>query len=464
MGGANGSASGDAMTNPRAPIGRDELEGLFGPVLDGRTTHRAALAVSGGSDSTALMLLFADWLSARQLPASDCTILTVDHGLRSRARAEAHWVAARARAHGFGHAVLVWQGPKPVTGIQAAARAERYRLMAEYCQAHGLDVLLTAHTADDQAETLFMRLARGSGLLGLSAMMVVRDLHDPETGRPPIKVVRPLLETAKSRLRATLEQRGVTWIDDLSNQDRAFERVRLRAAQPTLHALGLTADRLALSIRRLQRAHWALERTVADFCAPAAGHVVIGPCGDIAIDRAALRAVADEIAIRALARAILAAGGSAQPVALAKLEEIAAVLATPVPAAAWTLARAKITATVGHVLVEREPGRVALPQLVLAPGETRIWDRRFQVAAAPPMMAPVEVRALGAQGLGRLRNSMAAQPRGPTSALRSIPAFWSGAILLAAPCLRFWATPEAQAGLSAVFIAPGHYNQAPSWE
>ena len=446
------------MTNPCAPIGCDELDRLFGCVFKDRTTHRAALAVSGGSDSTALMVLFADWLGARRLAASDCTVLTVDHGLRPAANWEARAVAAHAQQCGFRHVVLVWQGPKPVSGIQAAARAERYRLMIDYCQTHDLDVLLTAHTADDQAETLLMRLARGSGLIGLSAMLGVRETAATNAGRPPLKVVRPLLATTKSRLRATLAHRGSEWIDDPSNQDLAYERVRLRAAQPTLHALGLTPDSLALSARRLQRANTALERSVAEFSAPAAGNVVVVPCGYFLVDRAALQAAADEIVIRVLARAVVAAGGSAQPIALAKLEEIAADLVSSVKTPAWTLARAKISATGQRVLIEREPGRVALPRLALAAGETGIWDRRFQVAAAAGFGAPVEVHALGAEGLGQLRKLMVDAPRGPAGALRSVPAFWSGETLLAAPCLRFWATPEAQAGLSAVFIAPGSCN------
>jgi tRNA(Ile)-lysidine synthase len=444
------------VTKFAAPIGDDELAGLFGRVFNGGSIHRAALAVSGGSDSTALMLLFADWLAARHLAARECTVLTVDHGLRPAATAEAFAVAARARQLGFCHAVLVWQGPKPVTGIQAAARAARYRLMFDYCRAHGLGLLLTAHTADDQAETLLMRLARGSGLDGLSAM---RRFSVQSTGDgPPIGVVRPLLQIAKSRLRATLEQRGEVWIEDPSNQDTSYERVRVRAAQPALGALGLTPDRLALSVRRLQRAHAALERSVADFWAPAAGNVVIGCCGDISIDRAAMAAAAEDIAIRVLARAVVAAGGTARPVALARLEQIAAALGSGIGTSKVTLARAKISAMGGRVLIEREPGRSALPRLALAVGQTRIWDRRFEVAARAPVEAPVEVRALGAEGLGRLREIMTTAPRGPTGALRSIPAFWSGDTLLAAPSLRFWATDAARAGLSAVFIVPGPYE------
>ena len=133
-------------------------------------SRACALAVSGGSDSTALMVLFADWLRQRRADAGAHTVLTVDHGLRPESAAEARAVADQAAALGFRHALLVWRGPKPSTGLQAAAREARYQLMRDYMGAHDIATLFTAHTRDDQAETLLMRLARGSGLDGLAAI------------------------------------------------------------------------------------------------------------------------------------------------------------------------------------------------------------------------------------------------------------------------------------------------------
>src|SRR5262245_17359978 len=136
------------------PIRSDELDGLFARFFGGADVARTALAVSGGSDSTALMVLFADWLRQIGKSARDHIVLTVDHGLRPESAAEARGVASRAEALGFGHAVLAWEGAKPSTGLQAAARSARYRLMADYAHSHGLALILTGHTADDQAETL----------------------------------------------------------------------------------------------------------------------------------------------------------------------------------------------------------------------------------------------------------------------------------------------------------------------
>ncbi|HEU0160418.1 MAG TPA: ATP-binding protein, partial [Hyphomicrobiaceae bacterium] len=139
------------MTSQHHLFGPPELDRLFRPVL-GEPARGLALAVSGGSDSTALMLLVADWLALTRQDPRAVFVLTVDHGLRPEAASEARWVEQAAVRLSFRHAVLPWRGPKPKTGLQAAARAARYALLAEFMRAAGLSRLVTAHTADDQAE------------------------------------------------------------------------------------------------------------------------------------------------------------------------------------------------------------------------------------------------------------------------------------------------------------------------
>jgi tRNA(Ile)-lysidine synthase len=151
------------------PIRADELDAHFAQARGGGA-EGIAIAVSGGCDSTALMVLFAEWLRSRgQYPANH-VVLTVDHQLRAESAAEAAAVATQAHALGYRHATLVWDAAKPQAGLQAAARAARYALLSDYARARGLFALLTAHTLDDQAETLLMRLARGSGIDGLASM------------------------------------------------------------------------------------------------------------------------------------------------------------------------------------------------------------------------------------------------------------------------------------------------------
>ena len=451
------------MSRAPEPVHPEELEGLFAPLLD--AAEPVGLAVSGGSDSTALMVLFADWLGRVGADPSRHTVLTVDHGLRPDSAAEAAAVARQAAQLEFRHATLAWDGPKPRTGLQAAARSARYRLLAGYAARHGLGKLLTAHTADDQAETLLMRLARGSGLDGLAAMapLTVHAVPGP-SGPRTLTVVRPLLDVAKARLRATLERRGVAWIEDPSNRSPAFERPRLRAARAELEALGLTTDMLALSAGRLQRARAALERWVGEVCAADRGLFHADPRGFVRIDGPALHALPLEVSLRVLLRAVALAGGSDEPVPLAGLEPIAAAVMAGPAAGGWTLARAKITAAPSGILVEREPGRTALPNLALAPGTEVVWDGRFLVRAGARLGAGVQVRALGVEGLRELRRLVAMPSGVPVGALRTLPAAWRGAGLIAVPSLGYWAGEGLQHALAATFPLPGSYNPMPQEE
>ena len=330
------------------------------------------------------------------------TVLVVDHGLRLGSADEARAVADRAAGLGFRHAVLAWQGDKPRTGIQAAARVARYRLMGEHMSAHGIGCLLTAHTRDDQAETLLMRLARGSGVDGLAAMAPWTEMG-ARTETVALRIVRPLLSVAKARLRATLEARGVPWVEDPSNWSAAFERTRWRAARADLEGLGLSSEMLASSARRLQRARAALEAVTDAHCAVDGGLVETDPCGVLRIDREQLRRAPEEIALRVIARCIVAAGGSGEPVPLAGLEPIVARIWCGSAPGSWTLARAQITAGDQIVQVEREPGRLPLPVLTLTGGARERWDGRFAIEIAEGFEGSLELRALGNAGLAELR-------------------------------------------------------------
>ena len=236
------------------------------------------LAVSGGPDSTALMWLAARWRK-RQRRGPKLIAVTVDHALRPEARREAAAVKRLAKRLGIVHRTLRWTGKKPTTGLQQKAREARYRLIAAAASRARAICVLTAHTIDDQAETILFRLARGSGLAGLAGMARVRPLaHVPAKARPgpdpgwsPVRrkgraprhdglpstgvfLVRPLLDLPKSRLVATLRAAGIAAADDPSNRDPRFARTRLRAVMPALAREGLAASRFALLARRLRRA------------------------------------------------------------------------------------------------------------------------------------------------------------------------------------------------------------------
>jgi tRNA(Ile)-lysidine synthase len=454
------------MDDNQQPIRPDELDGLFARFA---ALGACALAVSGGSDSTALMVLFADWLRLRGETPGSHTILTVDHGLRAGSAAEAGSVAAAAHALGYRHATLVWQGPKPATGIQAAARAARYRLMGEHMRAHGVGMLLTAHTRDDQAETLLMRLARGSGLDGLAAMAPISPLGGQwpggaQSGGAALWIARPFLDVPKSCLRATLEARGIPWIEDPSNAAPEYERTRLRAAREHLDALGLTPAMVALSAARLARARRALDEAADRLCDPQEGVVSVDPCGLIAFDRTRLWRAGEEIALRLLDRALAAAGGAGERAPLAKLEALMPAICDPRADASgrWTLARALITVQRRVVEVEREPGREPMPELQLAPGDTALWDGRFHVTVGPDFPGgPVEVRALGTPELRDLQRRGLIGEGAAARVAAATPSIWHNGRLIAVPPLRYWAAMQATDSLRAVFVGLEKVGRTP---
>jgi tRNA(Ile)-lysidine synthase len=276
-----------------------------------------------------------------------------------------------------------------------------------------------------------------------------------------------LLDVPKARLRATLQARGIVWLEDPSNQSLAFERTRLRAAGGELDGLGLTQSMLALSATRLLRARRALERSVDEHFHPSAGVIQAQPCGYFVVDLARLQAAEAEIALRLLGRAIAGAGGSDEPVPLGKLETIASALrSSHVDQAKWTLARALITAMHPIVTIQREPGREPLPQLVLKPGEQARWDGRFCVEVGPEYAGgTLTVRALGEAGLASLRKQGAAPTHVPRGAAVMVPSFWTEPTLLAVPSLHYWATPLARASLHAFFLgSQAGKSNGPAWE
>jgi tRNA(Ile)-lysidine synthase len=449
------------MPSASQPIRPDEIEGLFG-FLAFALEGSCALAVSGGADSTAMMLLFADWLAQRGADSSRHWVLTVDHGLRPESGAEARAVANAAAALGFRHAILDWAGAKPATGIQAAARSARYRLMREHMRAHGVGLLLTAHTQDDQAETVLMRLARGSGVDGLSGMAPLSSMDtavDDAAAPVTLHIARPLLDVPKARLIATLRARDQSWIEDPSNQAPAQERARLRARRQQRDELGLADAMLALSARRLSRSRRTLDLIAERFCDPSGGAVAVDPCGFFTVHRTRLQEAGEDIALRVLGRAIAAAGGSDEPVPLAGLEAVLEEFfaADPSTPRRWTLARAMVTATGTALTVEREPPRQPLPEATLAAGQKVLWDGRFQLAAGPDLAGgPIEIRALGDSGLAELRRRGAIATACPARAAALVPAFRRGDQIVAVPSLSYWAAPEDRAALEASFIGIGN--------
>ena len=335
-----------------SPVSAAEAKSLFSNL---ESLPALVLAASGGPDSTALMVLAARWRAARK-SGPKLIAVTIDHGLRKESKKEAVSVGRLARKLGIAHRVVRWAGKKPMTGLQDAARQARYRLLAEAARKVGATQIVTAHTLDDQAETVLLRMSRGSGITGLGAMARVAKL--PGSGDGDIKLVRPLLDIPKIRLIATLRAAKIPFAEDPSNCDPRFTRARLRELMPQLADEGLDARRLALLARRLKRADAAIEAVVdqamdvlaVDAPAPQA----------MAFDAIGFFILPAEIALRVLGRAVTKAGDEG-PVELAKLEALKAALDIGQKANSGrfrrSLAGAMVTLAMPQIVVERAPPR-----------------------------------------------------------------------------------------------------------
>lgn len=273
-----------------------------------------AVAVSGGGDSLALMLLLAEWARDNARPAP--VVLTVDHGLQPDSAKDARAVLGAAKAAGLTAHLLAWMGPKPKADIEAAARAARYRLMGEWCRGHGIFALYVAHSREDLAETFLLRLARGSGLDGLAAMPAVAPFPLPGFGQ--LVLVRPLLSAARAGLRAFLMARGICWAEDPMNADSRFARARLRAAWPALEEAGLSASRIADAAIHLARARAALEAATTDFMAE---NAQFGEAHAL-IDGTKLAQLPREVGLRALAAVLCRVSGQAYRPRFERLERL----------------------------------------------------------------------------------------------------------------------------------------------
>jgi tRNA(Ile)-lysidine synthase len=310
------------------------------------------LAVSGGPDSTALLVLAARW-AKRQKRAPKLLAVTIDHALRAAAAAEAAAVKRLARHLGVAHRTLRWRGKKPKAGLPEAARHARYQLLAQAAARAGYAHVLTAHTLDDQAETVLFRLARGSGITGLAAMAHT----SPMSGQGTIALVRPLLHVPKARLIATLQAARIPYSDDPTNRDPRFTRARLRTLMPALAREGLDARGLARLAVRMRRAELTIEFAVA----AARAALAPGPWqerGPVVFETARFASLPSEVALRLLGGAI-AHTGDEGPVELAKLETLYEELRQPRSRLRRTLAGALITAGSDRLTVERAPPRRA---------------------------------------------------------------------------------------------------------
>jgi len=368
-----------------------------------------ALAVSGGADSLALMLLAQRW-AAGITAAPRLIVYSVDHGLRPEAADEVAMVLQVAASLGLPARGLSWRGDKPQAGLQEAARIARYRLMGAAMAEDGATVLLTAHHRHDQAETVLMRMAHGSGIEGLRGMAGTAQIEG-------IRVHRPLLGVDPSALLAVVEQAGLTPAQDPSNTDPHYERVRWRQALPQLSALGLDAAMLGLFADRMGEADAAIAQ-MADGCF--AEIVQLDGFGAARIELAPFVGLSPAISTRLLGRVLNIVGGRQKPRALGQVERLRLAIAETGLPKATTVLGCVIRLKDGAIAIAREPGRSLPPDALLSAHGELVWDERFRIVNTSPQ---IDLTASVADYLPRhrLEEFLGFKVTAPPEAIRTAP-------------------------------------------
>lgn len=354
---------------------------------------RLAVAVSGGADSTALAILAREWCAKRD---GRIVALVVDHGLRPESPDEARAVLRQLVHRGIEAVLLEWRGDKPVTGIQAIARDARLSLLREACHQRKIAHLLLGHHRDDQNETIAMRAERQSGVIGRAGMSACRELDH-------LRLLRPLLEVRKSALRAYLEHRGESWVEDPSNTDPRFWRGRYRVAGKGTEPRSTAAERMAL------------ERALARFAAEA---VSFDSLGYLSISGSEFDRQDRELRYLIVTAAVTAVTGRACHLRRERLERLMNELSS-----------CPVRRTLGHAMFERRENEIRvvreirhLPRAApLPPAMSTRWDDRFTIETGSIgdgwMIGPAD-----AESIVRLRENGDCQGKLPVEALASWPA------------------------------------------
>lgn len=418
------TAADAAPSGPGGPISSETFIEALAPLRGARSI---ALCVSGGRDSMALLRL-----AAAVAPGLGLTLraFIVDHGLREGSAAEARQAAAWCEASGVKASMLQWTGEKPASGVQAAARKARYRLIAEVAVTWGADMALTGHTADDQAETVLMRLKRGSGPVGLAGM--ARESRFAAGAGAPLRLLRPLLAFSRRQTKATADAFGQPFIDDPGNENPEIERIAARRQLKDGRPDAFVSKRSLLDMAaRMRRASKRLDAADRDALRASAG--LFTRWGGAVLSLRDCAPPPGALAAR-LARAVSGADYAPDDVAMAQ------ALGSAITTGTATLGGAMIRRTSGKLWFFREPAAIlgragvdARAPLHLKPGQTALWDGRFVVAAG---RSSIEVKPLGEAGLAAL-GPASALAGAPADALQSAPGIYHQGRLIGAPGVLF---------------------------
>ncbi|MDB4106539.1 tRNA lysidine(34) synthetase TilS [bacterium] len=400
-----------------------------------------ALAISGGADSAALMVLASQAAKLKKAPRF--SVLTVDHDLRPESKEEVQKVSQWCQTLGLACHILKFPKALKTTGMQEHSRLQRYRVMAKWCRQNDAQALVVAHHRQDQAETVLMRLAHQSGINGLGGMAAKQRLAvQDET----VTVVRPLLSYHREALLDVLKKAKQPWVEDPSNENPKFERVRARKALPALAELGLDMDALLALSAKMQALRATLDAQAVDWLR---AHGRWTPFGYIDLDAEAFQALDATLQQRIISALMRFLGGQVYPPKRHRVDALMQRCQSQNYGAA-TLGGCLVRWRGAQLLLGREMASLcALPSHIVSQAGKRLWDARFLVNLTPSQAQQgVFVAPLGKAGLSAVKAQGATvNKQVPASYLHVLPAFFKGDEFLSCPVLQ----PESEFSATLAF-------------
>lgn len=303
---------------------------------------KIAVGVSGGVDSVALL----HWLVEL---GCDVVCLHVNHGLRAAAATEAEYVKSLCEKLHVPYHIFTWRGEKPETGLEDAARIARYKKMTDFCHQHHIEYIATAHQADDQIETFWMNLSRGSGVYGLAAMRGEGEMNG-------IKIIRPLLNVFRTELKDYCDKNNIKYFSDEMNYDPHYTRVKIRQNRHVVQdVMGISDERILLAIQNLGRVRETLESDVSELVARVVKNKMA------TFNETFLFDLNDDIRLKFIGTVIQKVGGDRYPARLDSLVRAVDAL------------QHDCKFTLGHCTVRRLRGRI----LIVREGEKTSFRKRY---------------------------------------------------------------------------------------
>ena len=385
---------------------------------------KIAIAVSGGVDSMVLMNLAKE---SDSLNDKNVFILVVDHGLRAESKQEAKFVKNEAKKLGFPTRILKWKGSKPNKRIQEEARNKRYSLLINFCRENNINNLYLAHHLDDQIETFLFRMFRGSGLQGLTSFSSSYE-------RNGLTLIRPLIDTPKSELISYARRKKINWVEDPSNENQKYDRVKLRKVLPLIYKEGFDKKVFLKSVKKLRLANQALDQITKEFVLQ---YVIINKNISVFIKQELFLTAPEDVKLRVLQNTIRIFSGERyySPNYL-KILNLMNWARNDNDISAKTLGGTIFRKRKGGLILYKEVKKLNdIKPIKLSKSKYKAWDNRFLIKINKSVKG--EISYLGNEGVKILKSKKILGKKGfngiPLTALYSIPAMWDGKRLISAP-------------------------------